>query len=502
MVSAPPTGPQTSRLIRPQAVDPAIGAPRPVAKDRQFIAADARLWLKNYARSLPQQIDDVSRDFGNDVYERMMHEPFVRANVQLLLAAVLEDGPQLRSPIEDEEDPNYAKAAAMRDGLADQLDDLPQGFENVLIALAEATWRGNRVVEMSWRVGPGHLGPTTTIIDELQPKPWRNVAFVVDAYNRAVGILGRVPDADMTVMQGTILNPKDYANLIPREKFIVFSWAPHNNDPRGTSILRPIYSPWWRKQQVVGDYLRFLGQFASPSLFGTTPEDNISLPLTDALGNPITGDGEQTPEEALQEALLEFYRNGSVFTARGGTKLDVIESNGSGQAFLDALNYEDAEIAIGITLQRLANGEAQFGTRAQASVHQDILGLFVRMIRRALIRCVQRDFIRQWVLYNYGAQDLPLAPLLSLGETQSYDLVAVMGGIAELRGAGYIGASQLPHTDKLLGFPQRDLEYDEQHPLPGKGGAPNPQQQPDEQPEPTPPTGAAKQPAQKGGGGG
>lgn len=451
------------------------GSARPVDGTEQLVAGTAAVWLRNYARSLPQKIDDATRDFGANLYERMMFEPAVASNVQLLTAAVIENGPSLRSPIEDEKDPDYQKALDIRDALADQLDDLPgAGFESVLLQLAQAVWRGNKVVEMSYRIGKGAFGPTTTIVDQLAPKPWENLSFVVDAYNTVIGLLGRSPQVPMSVIAGTILNPKDVPNLFPREKFLIFSWAPNNNDPRGTSILRPVYNAWWRKQQLVADYLRYLAQFASPSLFGTTAEGTEFAPLTDTLGQLTDGDQPPTPEDAFRDQIETFYRNGGVLVGPGGYKLDVVQATGSGETFAKAIDYEDLEIAIGITLQSLAQGEAQFGTRSQATVHQDMFGLLVRLIRRALIRCVQRDFIRQWIIFNVGEDSLKLAPELQLGESQSYDLPALMGAIAALRAAKFVGASQLPYYDKLLGAPDRDLDYDEAHPLDPPAVAPTP----------------------------
>jgi hypothetical protein len=99
----------------------------------------------------------------------------------------------------------------------------------------------------------------------LKVKPIRSVAFVTDAYLNVLGLVGAKPG--QTVPAVSDLAP---AEIIPREKFCILSWRPKDGDPRGTSVLRPAYDPWWRKRQTIPEYLKYLAQFAGPSLWATS----------------------------------------------------------------------------------------------------------------------------------------------------------------------------------------------------------------------------------------
>jgi hypothetical protein len=71
--------------------------PRPADLRREYVAGGALGWYGPYVRSLPWTIDDVTRDFGDDLYERMLYDAQVAACVQVLKASVLESGMVLTS---------------------------------------------------------------------------------------------------------------------------------------------------------------------------------------------------------------------------------------------------------------------------------------------------------------------------------------------------------------------------------------------------------------------
>src|SRR5206468_532813 len=110
-------------------------------------------------------------------------------------------------------------------------------------------------------------------------------------------------------------------------KIVVNTFRPKNNDPRGTSLLRPAYDPWWRKRQALVEYVKYLAQFAGPSIWATTPDGAQSQPPLDFLGNTVAYTGPSSldplgnpvpvpnaplsPEQDLL-AKLQQFRNGTV----------------------------------------------------------------------------------------------------------------------------------------------------------------------------------------------
>jgi len=49
-------------------------------------------WYSNYARTLPYALDDVTSDFGDDLYDRMLLDPQVASAITVLKASIIEDG--------------------------------------------------------------------------------------------------------------------------------------------------------------------------------------------------------------------------------------------------------------------------------------------------------------------------------------------------------------------------------------------------------------------------
>jgi len=63
----------------------------------EYVAGGTGLWSRTALRTLPAAIDDVTQDFGDDLYDRMDLDPVVHANKNVLKVAIIEegrDGPQ------------------------------------------------------------------------------------------------------------------------------------------------------------------------------------------------------------------------------------------------------------------------------------------------------------------------------------------------------------------------------------------------------------------------
>ncbi|MGN6671681.1 MAG: phage portal protein family protein, partial [Thermomicrobiales bacterium] len=238
---------------------------------------------------------------------------------------------------------------------------------------------------------------------------------------------------------------------------------PKNGDPRGTSILRPAYNVWQLKQQVFMEHLKYLAQFASPSLIGFTGPNAESRIQTDALGNPLTDANGNllpalTPEQVMQQALAAF-KNGTAAAFPYETKVQLVQSAGTGEAFLHAFDYYDRQIVSAILGQTLATEEGQHQARSAAQTHQDILDTIIRQAKRAVERALVRDILRPWLRYNYGDTLLPLLPRATLGTTEQQDIPTMRTSVAALVQAGYdLAPSQYPDLDKQLDLPARSAE--------------------------------------------
>jgi len=431
---------------------------------KEYVAGNQLQWLQNYARTLSWAIDDVTQDFGDDLYERMMLYDGIFAPLYTLKLGVLEGGPQLGPAIDDEEDPQYAQAKEIADFCQRVLDDLPESIDDVLLNMLDAMALGNKVAEITYGLDTSiDPGSQRLVVQSIKVKPRTSTAFIVDAYYNVLGLLGLIPGQGQPVLVGTILSNLDsQPNLLPREKFAVLTWRPKDNDPRGTSLLRPAYDAWWQAMQLAPEYLKYLTQFAGPSLIGTTPENAMEAPQTDADGqivyDPTTNLPVMfSPEQVMLNQLITL-RNATAMVKPCGSEVEPLQVQGNGEAFLSAFDRLDRRMTRAILHQTLATMEAEHGTRAQASVHQDTLQTIIKQAKKSVSRMIRRDILGPMVRFNWGDEAATLVPNVTLGETETQDLPAVMTAVAALQTSTYVRPEQRPGIDKLLGLDPTDME--------------------------------------------
>ena len=442
-------------------------ATRPAALDREYVVGSGAWWYRGRQTrglALPWAIDDVTADFGDDLYDRMALDAQVNACDTLLRAAILEDGITLSPAVDEAGADGYEQAAEYVTFCEDQLDDLETAADDVLWDMLGSLGRGSRVAEITyWPMDMSPL-PGRAVLRSLLVKPREATAFVVDAYMRTLGMLARQEDLPGGANPGMLIDPAD-ARVIDREKFAVATFHPVNNDPRGTSIYRAAYTPWWAKMQTWQEFLKYLAQFATPSIVGTTAE-NAQKGTDLYTGAPVDA------VTALFQRLTQF-QNSSVLAGAHGMEVELLFSQGEGKAFLNAFSLFNQEITKAITTQTLASNEGENGTRAQATVHQDALDTIIRQAKRSMCRMLRRDVLRNCIRYNYGDQAARLTPRVSLGEVEQEDIAKVWSSVAQLESSGYLHPSQLAALDKRVGLPVRVLEEEPAPETPGQPSQPS-----------------------------
>ena len=432
---------------------------RPAALDQDYVVGGDTWWYRGVGArglALPHAIDDVSRDFGDDVYDRVGDDSQASACDTLFRASVAEDSITLSPAVDEEGKDGYDQAVKLVEFCEPQLEDLETSLDDVIWDMLASITRGNRIAEITYHDFDSSPLPGRAVLRSLTVKPRASVAFVVDPYMRTIGMMGRQQGQAVSILPGALVDPKD-ARVIDREKFAVATFRPVDNDPRGTSVYRPAYTPWWLKMQAIEDFRKYLAQFATPLLVGTTaPGDQGAKP------DPQTGELVR-PVDALLKQLLQLHNSTAIALANGST-LELLFSQGEGKAFLNAFNFFNAEITKAITTQTLASNEGDTASRAQASVHQDALGTIVRQAKRSICRMVRRDVLRNLVRYNFGDKAIPLTPKVSLGEVEQEDIAKLMTAVAQLMSASYIHESQFAGIDRRLNLPPRIVTEEETKP--------------------------------------
>lgn len=421
-----------------------------------MLRASRSHFLSNYLKALPRWISDIDRDFGSDIYERMTYDPIVYSSISLLVLACLADGYRVIPAIEDKTDPDYEMAEEYAEFVQRNCEGLDGcTFEQFMWdMLWNGLVSGHKVAEQVYRNGEDE-DKGKLVWRALKTKPREATGFVVDAYMNLVGLLGLIPGQGFPVLVGSIVaNPSVLPNLLPTEKFIIFTHQMKNNDPRGTAVLRYVYNPWFLKMQTWPEYIRFLAVTASPWVVGFTAQEAVSAPPSDFLGN-ATGAPIITPEQNMANALAQL-RNNSAAAFPYGAKVQMIQASGDGQVYKVAIDLFDGQIVQGILYAKLATMEGEHQARAASETHKDILSFPISHLKQEFSNTITNQGFRPLIRYNYGDEAAKrLCPRLSLGKIDQSDWHTDAESIAKLVMAKFLAPSQYSAIDERLNLPPR-----------------------------------------------
>lgn len=233
--------------------------------------------------------------------------------------------------------------------------------------------------------------------------------------------------------------------------------AGKNMVPTHNSSGRAAYDPWWFKQSLKPEYMKYLTRFASESVIGKTAQNAQKIPVVDSNGLPVmNNDG--TPAfldpAALMLSALEQLRNGAAAVFPFGSEVEALKANGNGDAFQIALNWFDTQMAKAILFQTLATEQAPNSSRGAAAVHQDALSVVFKTGKLVVEQMLHR-VLKILVSYNFKNANTPIVKLPSV---EQQDLLAKASAIAKLQQVGYLHPSQFIQIDADLNLPARSQE--------------------------------------------
>ncbi len=429
----------------------------------------------------PLTWDDVTREYGDRDYTAMQRDPVIAANLQLYASSVVAADPQVVSAVTDHANDGYDLAGALAQTISDGMENMAiQLLESLRDIVVAMLTYGCKISESVWRMERS-AGQTRYALHALKPKPRDALALRVDPYQNVIGL-------DARVLQDGALRRV----TLPPDGFLITTFRSLDSDPRGTSLLRPAYVAWDLKMRTWPEYYKYLVQFASPSLWATTPPN--AMDERDADGTVVDA------VTALLQKLLQF-QNGSALAMANGGQVDALFSQGEGQAFLSAFELFDRQMTTAMFAATRATMEAQHGSRADSTTAFTILDTFITQTRLSLERALRQQVLMPLVRANYGDQAARLTPYLSLGGVTEEDVIALMGAVARLQSVKYLSPSQLPELDARLNLAARTpdelaamatqpipspLQQDDRTPTPDQEGGTEDATDPAEDPAPAP----------------
>lgn len=448
------------RMEMPPPRVPRQGQWRPgrVAVDRDYVAGTPGPHYGQFLRSLPRWIDPLTRDFGDDLYERMLLDDQVSASTWSIIYQVLSEEVRFHPAVDDRRDRDYPLAKLIADFVTRDVADLEgRGLEETLEEMCLAVALGNRVAEKTYEPCEAGRDAGRMTLKKLVVKPRRNVSFVVNAFSELVGIRAIIPGVmPHALPQTLVLDPLTMPNVLPRQKFAVLTFRMRDNDPRGNSLYPPAYEPWWDKRQAAQEFLKALAQFGSPFVWGTTPENAQPERPRDELGNVVEGEPDLEPPEVLFRALQRM-KSGGVGAFPFGTQINTLTPGAAIENFSKAMDAYDRRIARAIRTSTRDTMESEHGSRADSETSQDVTGNLIRSLRRWVAHMVQWDLVYWSVLYNWGPEVARrLCPKAMIGAVEHQDVPAMASALTSLKGAGLLFPSQFQWAWSQIGMPPAD----------------------------------------------
>lgn len=427
--------------------------------DKEYVAAGINSTIAMVLQALPPYADDLTKEFGDIVYDQMLRDPAVQSSMDALKDAIFEEPMRFESAIADEKQPNYQEALLYKQFIDYAVAATERPLEDILAEMIDGVGYGNAVAERTLVVDGTKDFGIRLILESLRPLDRKNYRFVVDDYGKTVGFIVRHPGVGL--IYTTLPEPRE---IVERAKFMVFSYGVKGGDPRGRGILRAAYHAWWMKQRAWVSYLKYLDQFSTPLFIGFTPPDlnddliTVRDPLSGQVSlNPDGSPMQITAEQAMLNAMLGV-QSGSAGAFKGGSKIELVKSEGTGEAFIKILEALNREIALGILGTARATMESQHASRADSAVANDLVGSRAARLRRLMEFVVKRDLIDPLILANYGEAAVKLAPRPTLQADDREDFAKGGQTLAALWQAGFFHTSQVAGLDSKFGFPERDFE--------------------------------------------
>ena len=364
--------------------------------------------LKSAFRIAPYNPDLLALGRGYNVYEQMMGDAMCKAAINTKRFALLAKPWQV-FPSER----NSARAAEMRDFVEDALRGMtgPDGgardFRHSLFQMMAAFYRGYSVSELVWRLEEKGRWAGRFTLAALKAKSPKQIGFEVDDYLNIEAITSWTPVAGFTT--------------VPREKCVLYIYNPHDELPYGDSDLRSVYKHWWSKDALVKFWNLALQKYGAPMMFAQSSSSG-------------------SESERLLNLLQSVQQDASAIFPRDVTP-QLLQSNMNADAFVNAVDWHNQQIAQGILLQTLTSGEGRrSGGRALGIVHFNVLLYALENAKADIEAAVNTQIVKLLIDYNYGPLDgATKYPRFALGAIDEKDIGQLASAYDVLLTHGVVG---------------------------------------------------------------
>jgi len=262
----------------------------------------------------------------------------------------------------------------------DALYGLPE-FEDRLLDLLDAIYKGYAAVEINWKAG----GQKLYAINELISVPQRVLTY----YPQNDGQLRLITEDSPT--EGEALKDRHWIVHAPHSRSV---------EPWKAGLGRILGWYFIFKHANLRNWLAFLETHAHPTRIGVYHK-GMSQDSKQAIWNAIRR--ASTDQAALVEGIGEDGNESPI-------KYQWPETEESSASFLSLINYCDKEIVKCVLGQTLTSDVGDTGSYAAAQIHDKIRHTYLSADADALCTTIRRDLIAPLVEINFGADYLKRLP--------------------------------------------------------------------------------------------
>lgn len=328
-------------------------------------------------------------------YNKMLHDPQIKAAERLHVYTLLKAKFTITPASEDADD------VAIADFVRDVIENMKTPFRQVRKDLYTALPYGFAVSECNYLFKEVE-GASRIVWDSIRSIPistlWYN-CFDYDDYGDVNQVIQRV-DGE--------------TNPVPGEKCIIFAFDERFGNKYGRSILRACYDDHFMKHQILLWAAVFLEKHEGPTVVGIESPEGGSDP------------------NQMQDNIDSIHEGTAGFIGKNGEKYEILESQHRGEAFMQFINYHDAQIfrAFMIGSLLLGQAEAKGGSYAQSQTHDQVLNIFLDGVHEDLAGAIQ-ERIRTLVNLNFNVTKYPKFSFEPLSERDLLALLEALRPLAE-----------------------------------------------------------------------
>ncbi len=300
------------------------------------------------------------------------------------------------------------------------------GLPQLLDEIAAAPFQRFAVAEIVWQLGGTWVPISYRVLPHIQ-------------FNATINTLGEVSSMRAITTAGV--------QDVPLQQAVFWAYRPTHLNPLGTSFYDSLEEVVNFKRRADAALVGFVERLSGPAVIGYY-----------APGTP-------EPEQQAMFQQLKKLRSNSVATVPGpkggdGNMIELLEAAGMNGAIgvsVEAGATFERRIARRVLGAVLPIFESQWGTRAQASTHLDIMKSIIQTRQSEVEEPIQKQIVDRMIGWNFGpgAKDVQF----KLNAPKLDNLQALASAVAELAAAGFIDPAEDGDIVRArFDFPARTVE--------------------------------------------